>query len=195
MKTKVLIFLLRVSVVVLLFIAMESCCSTKETLKTKIETKTEANLDVKTSNDSALNKQQSIATRLTVDSSKLTVDKSNSDETIIEESETTSFSDPDSTGKQHMTSKTNTKRTTKRGEQKNLTTDAHLKKSVDNKSQASDKSNYKSDTSVKDKGKRNKSDKSLLVTTSEIKLPDWVIFIISLAVGGVAFFLSKKFIK
>src|ERR1035437_953788 len=103
--SKIFITLIRVSVVVgLVFVmlSLDGCRTVKQTLTTKNEVKTSANLDVK----------QSVDNKLTVDSSKSVVDKSVTSSLVNEDITVTHLSKPDSTGKQYPIQMTVIHRTT-----------------------------------------------------------------------------------
>ena len=109
---------------------------------------------------------------------------------VNEESTTTNFSIPDSTGKQHVTSVTTTKRGINRNENKNL----HENKQ--NSKLLTDQSDYKSDSAAFDKTKEQETHNHASLQDNETKTPGWVsiaIVILVLGLIGLVYLVLKRF--
>lgn len=160
---KKLIFFISILV---LFIA---CKTTHSTVKEQEKAKTEVNTNVVTTAD--VNNQA--VTNAVVS------DKGNVTEIVEETTTVTQLSAPDvATGMQYPTQTTTTKKVIHRGEQKNISSDTNT--TVKNKSEthSADKSDYKSEKSVKTEDK---------ITTEE-KTPAWISLGVILVLGILGLF-------
>lgn len=108
-----------------------------------------------------------------------TIDKSTTQEVTIWEANTKVFSAPDSIGKQHLLSETNTKGKSVKGEQKNVEASKKDSSNVSKKTHITDKLNI----NVKAKNKI-KGDKE-----EEIKSPVWVSVGVVIGITGLVFLL------
>lgn len=160
----------------LLFCFAFSCKTTKTKTEFQTGTNTASKLDVSASSASMVVKR----------SEAKTIDKSTSKKVTTWEANTKVFSAPDSTGKQHLQSETNTKGQTVEGEQKNMESSKKDSVGSSNKSDVVDKSKIKAST--KAKAKENKKE--------EIKSPAWFNWtaLVWLVLGcGLVFVLLKKY--
>ena len=169
MKTKI-IFIAMISLVLL-----GGCKTVKHTEKATSTNKTDVTVNQST--------EKSNDIKLTVDSSKLTIDKGNVSETVTEETTTVVYAPVDSTGKQAIISVTTQNRYVVRNENKNLQEDKQ------NTSQLRDKSDSKSGARM-DASSENKT-KEKVESKEESKTPGWVYYISSLCL--VVFFVFVFF--
>ena len=182
--------------IALLALITFGCRTVKQTSTNEVKSKVDNNLTVKTSDKANFDIKLSTNNQLKVDSSKLIVDKGSVTETTVEESTTTNFSAPDATGKQSIESQTKTKKTTVKGEKKDLKVNQNVNSKSDQETNLSDKSDYKSEASAVDKGKTNISDKSTNKKTEETETPGWVYVLVSvsfLVLLGVVYGVLKRF--
>ncbi|NCB67450.1 MAG: hypothetical protein EOM47_01205 [Bacteroidia bacterium] len=161
MKTKILFLVLT------LIMAVTGCKTTKQVAKTDIESSTNANIKTQTSDQVNLNINQKTESKQSIDSSKTIVDKGSTVENSIEETEHIKMSVPDQNGNQYITDKIKTKKTTTKGENRNLKVDQEASSKSDHETELRDNSDYKSESV--DKSKTKSSDKSRLATTTETK--------------------------
>lgn len=131
MKTKLFVIVLRIAVVILLLSSLtfcsSGCRSTKETLKTKVDTKIESTINAKTS----------------VDSTSNVVDKSISNVITDEVITISDLSKPDSVGKQYPTRVTTITR------KQNSAVKSDVKKELKVQSKSGNKTSIKQKTSEK----------------------------------------------
>lgn len=185
----------------LLFLALLAlitfgCRTVKQTSTNDLKSKIDDNLTVKTSDKASLDINKNFSKVETNFGKVAATDKGSTNETTVEESETINFSAPDSIGKQFPLSKTNTKKTTVKGEKKDLKVNQDTKSTSDQETNFRDKSDYKSDKSIKDKGKSDVSLKTSDQLTQETKTPAWVYVagLVSLLVLiGVGYGVLKRF--
>jgi len=173
-----------------------SCRTVKQTTTSKAEVKTAANLTTKLSDDSILNITNTSETKQSQSGTVKVNDTGTVEETTVEENTTTNYSKPDSTGNQYLISTTTNKKTTHRVNQKNLNTNIDNNSNIDYLTRNEDKSNFKFDESITDKGKSDVSLKTSDQLTQETKTPGWVtISIIILILSGLCFvyYLLKKY--
>ena len=182
MKTKILF-------IALLTLITFSCRTTKQTLTSKAEVKTAANLDLKQSNESNLNIASTSDTKQSQSGTIKVTDTGTVEETTVEENTSTNFSKPDSTGKQYPMSTTTNKKTIHRGTQNNLTTNVDNKNNIDYLARNEDKSNFKFDASLKDKGKTDLQQNTKDSLTEETKTPAWVYVAVLVFILGIFIFL------
>ncbi len=169
MKTKIL-FIAMISIAL-----MVGCKTVKHTEKATSTNKT----DVTVNQSSEANND----IKLTVDSSKLTIDKGNVSEAITEETTTVVYAPVDSTGKQAIISVTTQNRYVVRNENKNLHEDKQ------NTLQLRDKSNSK--YKVRMVASSESKTKEKVESKEESKTPGWVYYISSLCL--VVFFVFMFF--
>lgn len=173
MKTKILF------IAMIALFALGGCKTVKQTKAAKQTTTTDV-----TVNQSS---EQNNDIKLTVDSSKLTIDKGNVSETVTEETTTVVYAPVDSTGKQAVVSITTTKRGVTRNENKNL--QENKKNSTDLRDKSDSKSKARVVASSENKTKEKEE------TKEEIKTPGWVYYISTLClvifIGFVFFRLTK----
>lgn len=189
MKSKLFLFAITAIVCV-------GCKTVKQTEKTNLTTNTAQNMTVKESNDASLDVTSNFSKVEKNFGKEWATDNSAVDETSDESTTTTNFSPPDSIGRQYPTSKTTTTKHTHRGENKNVKKAAESNNSRDSKGGVSDKSDYKSDKSVKDKGKAAQALKQSAEQLIETNTPGFITVIdIVLALAGIGFifYLLKRF--
>ena len=187
MKTKLFLF-------AILAIVCVGCNTVKQTKKTSLTTNTAHNTTVKESNESNLDITAATSVVDRNIGKEWATDKGTVNETIEESTTNTVFSAPDSSGKQWPTLTTNTKRTIHRGEQRNLNTNSETDTKKESKTNVTDKSDYKSDKSVKDKQEIKQTSKSDQV--EETKTPAWVyvgVFVVIGIVGYLLYLVLKRF--
>lgn len=190
MKTKTLFLVLT------LFFALVGCKTTKQVAKTDIESSTAANVKTQTSDQVQLDITQKTETKKAVDSSKTITDKGSTVENSIEETEHIKLSVPDQNGNQYITDKIKTKKTTKKGENRNLKVDQEASSKTNLETELRDRSDYKSDSAVADKTKTKSADNSTIVSTSETPTSGWVyvvILVVAVIVAGGAYLILKRF--
>jgi hypothetical protein len=161
MKTKLRALLSICTITIVLLISeilFSGCRTTKQATKTTTETALKADLAATQTNAATLDIESKLSKKEATDGKVLSTDNSVIDETIEENSTKTTFSPPDSTGKQYPTSQTNTNKKTHRGKQNALKMAIETKAKVETNAQSNDKSDYKSEASVKDKS--NATDKT-----------------------------------
>lgn len=161
------------------------CRTVKQSSQTKSEVKTTANLNINQSNESKLNIDSTSERKQNQSVTIKTIANDSVDETIDDESTITNFSKPDSTGKQYKTSTTTDKKTIHRGEKKNLNTSTENKSNTDSQAKVSDKSDFKTDASLIDKGKSDSSQKTNAKVTQEMKTPGWVSVAVLVFIFGI----------
>ena len=157
MKTKSIRALLSICTITILLlvsaILFSGCRTTKQATKTSAETALKSDLTANQTNAAALDIESKLSKTETNDGKVTSIDNSIVDEVIEENSTKNTFSPPDSTGKQYLTSQTNTNKKTHRGKQTAIKTAAEIKAKAVTNAQNNDKSDYKSEASVKDKSK------------------------------------------
>jgi cobalamin biosynthesis Mg chelatase CobN len=172
------------------------CKTVKQTEKTKAEVKTAANLTVKESNNANIDIASTFSKVERNIEKEWITDNSTVDEVSDETTTTTNLSAPDSTGKQYPTSTSTTNKHTHRGVHNNVKKNAESNNSRDIKGGVSENSDYKSDKSVKDKGKQSIKAQTDNKITEETKTPAWVyvvVFVSFLILIGIIYALLKRF--
>lgn len=190
MKTKTLILVLT------LFVAFAGCRTIKQMSKTDTASSTAANVKTQTSDQVQLDIAQKTGTKQAVESSKIIVDKGSTVENSTEETEHIKLSVPDQNGNQYITDKIKTKKTTKKGENRNLKVDQEANSKSDHATELRDRSDYKSDSAAADKSKTKSADNSKVVSTSETPTPGWVyvvILVVAAIVAGGAYLILKRY--
>ena len=174
MKTmaKIAILLFASLMVLLAF----GCKSTKQTVDTSTKTETNIQNDVK----------QSGSVDATVKQSESNTDKSVEQSASVEESNTIKWSTPDSTGQQYPIETTNTKKTTGRVNQNDLST----KKGTDLDLSASGKSE---DKSKLDNKARDDTEATLTETDETHKWTIWGIVTGVLVAGVLAYLVLRRY--
>lgn len=187
MKTKILI------ITIALLVCVSGCKTVKQT-ETKIKTNTTENNTVKQSNVSAVDVNAAMIGEQKAESKTAVEDKVTVNETTTEETTTTNFSQPDLNGKQYPTSQTKTKKTTQRGENKNLKVDNNTKTDQKSNSEFTDKSDYKSDFTDKIETKVNLI--SLIKNKLESKAVagiSWGVVILIAGLLVLLYFILKRY--
>lgn len=176
---------MRTKIIIALTIALSvGGCKTVKQAQSDLRMNTTQNSTVKESNI------QHNDIELNIDSSKQVVDKGQVSEVVNEETTTTNYSAPDSSGKQHITSVVTTKRGVVRNEAKNL------QENKQGKTNKADKSDYKSEKSDKSKSKTAHMVKTSSEQSTETDTPGWVYALcigLSLIVIGIVYSLLKRF--
>ena len=160
--------------IALLALITFGCRTVKQTSVTKDEVKTAANLDIK----------QSVTNQLKVDSSRITVDKSITNSLISEVVTITNLSKPDSIGKQYPIQTTVINRITDNKKVGDLKIESKINSTTVNKTNLSNKSDYKSDSIATQKSK----------LSEETKTPAWV-YVVGfglLLIVGLIFYIEFK---
>ncbi|MEA4981426.1 MAG: hypothetical protein VB066_01785 [Paludibacter sp.] len=187
MKTKIIL-----TAISLLFV-VGGCNTVRQTKSTKLTNTTE-NMTVKQSSVQNNDITFKADNKLTNNTNSSVSDNSQIAESIVEETTTTNFSAPDSTGRQYPTSQTNIKRTTNRNENRNLQINQQQQSDSDNKIDLSDKSDYKSDHSLKQDNKIKSSDNESVFATNTIPFSTYIIIafiiLIVIAVSKPSWFIS-----
>ena len=179
MKTKSLFLVLAVLFMV------AGCRSTKQVNKTDITASTAANIKTQTSDQIKLAINKKTDNKQAIDSSKTIVDKSSIVEDWTEETEHIKMSVPDQNGKQYITDKIKTKKTTTKGENRNLKVDQETSSKSDHETELRDRSEYTSDSTAVDKTKHVETMHAS--SLQETKTPEWLsISVIILSVGLIA---------
>ena len=183
--------------IVLISVSFNSGCRTiKQSNTSEIKTNVTASSSDSKSTDDQLDIKKSNETDSTNETSLITTDNGNSNETVEETSTTTKLSAPDSTGKQHPTEINTTNRTIKRGENKNLTAIAGSKSSGQSMAVSVDQSKLKANETLKNKGNEQTNSKETDKQTEEIKTPGWV-YAVVIVLGGilllVVYLILKRF--
>lgn len=190
MKTKHLFLVLAV------LFAVTGCKTTKQVAKTDIESSTAANVKTQTSDQINLDIDQKTDNKQAVDSSKTIVDKGSTVENSIEETEHIKMSVPDQNGNQYITDKIKTKKTTTKGENRNLKVDQEASSKSDRATELRDRSDFQSDSAAADKSKTKSADNSKVVSTSETPTPGWVyvvILVVAIIIAGGAYLILKRY--
>lgn len=176
MKTKIIL-----TTIALLFV-VGGCKTVRQTKSTNLTNATE-NMTVKQSgvqnNDISLKAENKFKNTTNSNVS----DNSQISEFVVEETTTTNFSAPDSTGVQYPTSQTTTKRGIARNENKNLQENHKQQTDSANKIDLRDKSDYKSAFETDKEIKSKSSDKESIVATNTI--PFFVYIIIALIIVAI----------
>lgn len=173
MKTKIII-------IAMIALAAGACKTVKQSQSSVLKSATDV-----TVNQSS---EKSNDIKLTVDSSKLTIDKGNVSETITEENTTVVYAPVDSTGKQAIVSVTTQNRYVVRNEHKNINENKQISL------QLRDRSDSKSDSTAVDKSKikETRHAASLQVTNT----PGWVYVLIMVIAGivlGFVYLILKRY--
>lgn len=190
MKTKTLFLVLT------LFLAFAGCRTIKQMSKTDTASSTAANVKTQTSDQVQLDIAQKTDTKQAVDSSKTIVDKGSTVENSTEETEHIKLSVPDQNGNQYITDKIKTKKTTKKGENRNLKVDQEASSKSDREVQLRDRSDSKSDSAAADKTKTKETSNAKSLQTSETPTPGWVyvvILVVAAIVSGGAYLILKRY--
>jgi cobalamin biosynthesis Mg chelatase CobN len=200
MKTKSIRALLSICTITILLlvsaILFSGCRTTKQATKTSAEIALKADLTSNQTNEAALDIESKLSKTEATNAKVQSTDNSIVDETIEENSTKTTFSPPDSTGKQYPTSQTNTNKKTHRGKQNALKTAAETKAKAETTAQKNDKSDYKSEASVKDKGKstdKTKVDDKKETETQTPGFVSWSMILLVLALLGLTYLVLKRF--
>ena len=179
MKTKLLIYSIRIAVLVglvMFMLSLGGCRTTKQSSKTNLDIKTAANLDVKTNTES----KQAAEAKVVATDKGVTTNNTATKMTI------TDFSAPDATGKQHPTRQTVIEQTTNNKKVADSKVNTASKSSASNKTKKADNSDYKSDVTAKADNKE----------TKETKTPGWVYILVlvsSLGILGLIYLALKRF--
>ena len=188
MKTKVLFF-------VVLALITFSCRTIKQKTTSNAEVKTSANLSVNQSNQRKLNIDSTSETKQSQSGTLKTTDTGTVEETVEETSTQTNYSTPDSTGKQYPVSTVTNKKTTHRGVKNNLNTIVDNKSTIDYLTRNIDKSDFKFDESIKDKGKSDVSKQTSDQLTQSLKTPAWVYIVALVSFLILLLIIYIRFIK
>lgn len=186
---KIVLFIITFAIGLLL--GVNSCKSVKQSTSsyTKTESTTELNLQEKTT--AGTNLEQIIVSEQFTENNQKTSDTGIVDETIVEVSETTTFSAPDSSGKQYPLSKTKSKKETVRGEKKNLQTANEQNLFEKSVSSLENHSEITADMlfygNVDKEGIQKEKSKNALKSET----PAWAFLGIFLLLGSLAFFIYK----
>jgi len=186
----------KVLFITLLALITFSCHTTKKISTSEAEVKTAANLTSKQSTDANLNIASTAEIKQSQSGTVKATDTGTIEETIDETNTTTNYSTPDSTGNQYPISITTNKKTIHRGVQNNLNTNVDNKSNIDYLTRNEDKSEFKIDESITDKGKSDISLKTSSQMTEETKTPGWVTIgiLILIFIGlGFIYYLLKKY--
>lgn len=173
MKTKILF------IAIIALFALGGCKTVKQTKAAKQTTTTDVTVNQSSENSNDI--------KLTVDSSKLTIDKGNVSEAITEETTTVVYAPVDSTGKQAIISVTTQNRYVVRNENKNLQEDKQNTLQLRDKSDSKSKARMVASSESKTKEK--------VETKEESKTPGWVYYISTLCLVvflGFVFFKVTK---
>lgn len=187
MKTKIIL-----TAISLLFV-VGGCNTVRQTKSTKLTNTTE-NMTVKHSSVQNNDISFKADNKFTNNTNSSVSDNSQIAESIVEETTTTNFSSPDSTGCQYPTSQTNTRRTINRNGNKNMQINKQQQSNSDNKIDLRDESDYKSDNSLKQDNKSKSSDNESIVATNTIPFSTYIIIalviLIVIAVSKPSWFIS-----
>lgn len=163
-------------IIVCLLLLLVGCKTTKQSTAEKTKEDTHISLNVST--EKTMNHQEKTTT--------IRADETQVDETIVETIHETTWSEPDSTGKQHPT-KTST---TKREKQAKTTTDSNVK--TENQADT----NIKEENTDKSKLTTDNTTKKTDDTKTESNTPAWVVWVAvigSLGAVLLAYLILKRF--
>ena len=169
MKTKLLF-------IVLLAMITFSCRTVKQTTTSKAEVKTEANLNVKQSNESNLSTETNLST----------VDKSVTNEDVSVKVTETVLSKPDSSGKQFAEKITVTEQVKNTNKVANVNTESNVKTNDVSKTKLADKSDFKSDSIAN----------NINTQETKTKTPGWIticVIVLIFSGLGLIYYLLKKY--
>lgn len=187
MKTKIIL-----TAISLLFV-VGGCNTVRQTKSTKFTNTTE-NMTVKQSDVQNNDISFKADIKYINNTNSSVSDNRQIAEYIVEETNTTNFSAPDSTGRQYPTSQTNTKRTTNRNDNKNLQINKQQQFDSDNNIDLRDKSDYKSDHSIKQDNNLKSSDNESIVAAFKIPFSIYIIIalviLIVIAVSKPSWFMA-----
>jgi len=170
------------------------CKTLKQTNSSEVKNNTSATSTVSTSNDTKLDVKTSISSVINTSTSSSSTDKGITSETVEETSTSTKLSPPDSTGKQYPTETTTTKRSIKRGENKNLAANLGSKSDAATNAINEDKSKLKANVSQQNKGKSQTTMKEASKRTEKVKTSGWV-YIAIVGLIGLLSFITYRILK
>lgn len=172
-------------------LSVSSCKSAKQSTSSYSNTKSSTELNLQEKTTAGTNLKQTNASEQFTENNQKTTDTGIVDETVVEISEITTFSAPDSTGKQHPTSKTKTKKKTVRGEKKNIQSSNEqslFEKSIDG---LENHSEITADILLYGNMDNAGIQKEKTKNASKSKTPAWAFLLISLLLSALVFFIYK----
>ena len=183
---KKLIFILLIGL-----IGFVSCKTIKQSNTSEVKNNTSTTSTASTSTDAKLDVKTSTSSAVNTSINSASTDKGTTSETVEEISTNTKLSPPDSIGKQYPTETTTTKRSIKRGENKNQTANTGSKSDATSKAINEDNSKLKANASQKNKGESQTTTKEAAKLTEEVKTPAWVYVAIVGLIGLLSFIIYR----